>query len=263
LARALESRARDIGGGEPTTGDTDIARRRWFLVDVDPVRPSGISSTEAGHAAALALASVIRDTLVAEGWPMPIVGDSGIGAARCCTTIDLPADDKGLVERCLKALAFRFDDDRLSVDEKVYNPARIWKLYGTWAAKGDSTSGSTAIGWLGFLEVPDKLVMVTVELLQQLAASGPVDEVDELAFHVPHNGNGSFDLDEWVQQYCREAVGPTNWRGGRKWVAAGLPVGCFTYKPLGLHRAIRQWKDRRRLPSQTDAPARAGATYGR
>jgi hypothetical protein len=30
-----------------TTADTDIVHRRWFAIDVDPLRPTGISSTNA------------------------------------------------------------------------------------------------------------------------------------------------------------------------------------------------------------------------
>jgi hypothetical protein len=37
---------------EQTTSDRDILRRRWLPIDFDPVRPAGISSTEAEHGAA-------------------------------------------------------------------------------------------------------------------------------------------------------------------------------------------------------------------
>jgi hypothetical protein len=53
--------------------------------------------------------------------------------------MELPADDGGLVEGVLAALAFRFTDALVTVDQKNFNPARIWKLYGTLAAKGDPT----------------------------------------------------------------------------------------------------------------------------
>jgi hypothetical protein len=43
-----------------------------------------------------------------------------------------------LVRGILEALAFRFDDDRVKVDT-TSNAARIWKLYGTTARKGDDT----------------------------------------------------------------------------------------------------------------------------
>jgi hypothetical protein len=42
-----------------------------------------------------------------------------------------------MVERCLKALDARFTDRVVKIDAEVFNPARIWKLYGTAACKGD------------------------------------------------------------------------------------------------------------------------------
>ncbi len=137
LARA-NNRVRDMQAGESSTSDNDIGTRRWLPIDCDPVRPSGISATEAEHDLALARAREIRAYLQAQGWPEPLLADSGNGA-HLLYRVDLPADDGGLVAGALAALAFRFTDALVSVDEKNFNPARIWKLYGTVAAKGDAT----------------------------------------------------------------------------------------------------------------------------
>jgi len=45
---------------DTTTGDADALRRLRLMVDCDPVRPSGIASTDAEHDAALERACVIR-----------------------------------------------------------------------------------------------------------------------------------------------------------------------------------------------------------
>jgi hypothetical protein len=139
LARAV-NRVRIMDDRDPTTSDADIACRRWLLIDIDPVRPAGISASDEEHQAALDKARVIRDTLRRDGWPAPLIGDSGNGA-HLLYRIDLPADDDGLVKRCLEALAFWFDDETTTIDRAVFNPARIWKLYGTTAHKGDDTPG--------------------------------------------------------------------------------------------------------------------------
>jgi len=49
--RALLARAvnRVSEYAKHTTADNNIVRRRWMLVDFDPVRPSGISSTDEEH----------------------------------------------------------------------------------------------------------------------------------------------------------------------------------------------------------------------
>jgi hypothetical protein len=139
LSRAL-NRIRPITDREPLTSDVDVRSRRWLLIDCDPVRPADISSTELEHEAALARVHEIRETLRMEGWPDPLLADSGNGA-HMLYRIDLPNDHAGteLVKRCLAALAFRFDDHCVSIDQKVFNAARIWKVYGTIARKGDST----------------------------------------------------------------------------------------------------------------------------
>ena len=72
-----------------------------------------------------------------QGWPDPIVGNSGNGA-HCLYRVELPTSDGDLVKRCLQGLARRFDDDLVKIDQAVFNPARIWKLYGTVSRKGDS-----------------------------------------------------------------------------------------------------------------------------
>jgi hypothetical protein len=135
-ARAF-NRFRLLGQRDPLTSDVDIVRRRWLPIDCDAVRPTGISSSNEEHELAIARASLIRAELSGEGWPEPILGDSGNGA-HLLYAVDLPANDDGYVQRCLAALAKRFDDDRVVIDQAVFNPARIWRLYGTLAAKGDS-----------------------------------------------------------------------------------------------------------------------------
>ncbi len=125
-----------------TTANSDILRRRWFPIDCDPKRPSGISSNDDEHRAAIDRAKEIRNYLQTQGWPEPILADSGNGA-HLLYQIDLPNDSESteLIKKCLEALAFKFSDEKVEVDLTTYNPARIWKLYGTMACKGDSTEG--------------------------------------------------------------------------------------------------------------------------
>lgn len=121
-----------------TTNDMQILRRAWLPIDFDAVRLPGISATDFEHENALKRAVDVAGYLKSEGWPKPIFADSGNGA-HLLYRIDLPCEDDGLVEHILKVLDRRFSDDLVKVDTTVYNPARIWKLYGTPACKGDST----------------------------------------------------------------------------------------------------------------------------
>lgn len=119
-----------------STSDAHILRRRWLLVDFDPVRVEGIgSSDDEKEAARLAARSAFAD-LVRRGWPEPVVADSGNGY-HLLLPADWPAEDSGLARRVLNALADRYDTPTVKVDRSVFNPARVTKLYGTWARKGD------------------------------------------------------------------------------------------------------------------------------
>ena len=45
LARS-SNKTKPVNRGDSSTNDNDIIRRCWLVIDLDPVRPSGISSTE-------------------------------------------------------------------------------------------------------------------------------------------------------------------------------------------------------------------------
>ena len=121
-----------------TTNDQHILQRRGLLLDVDFDRPSGISASDSEKEAAHKKAIEISGYLKAGGWPFPIVADSGNGY-HLVYHVNLPSDDEKLLEQVLAALADRFDDDGVKIDKSVFNPARIVRLYGTLAAKGDNT----------------------------------------------------------------------------------------------------------------------------
>lgn len=137
LARAANY-VRAVGAKDHLTSDRDILALRYLLIDADPIRPAGISSTEAEHEAALDRMREIQAFLKAQGWPDGILADSGNGG-HGLYRVDLPVEDSALLQRILKALAFRFDDEVVQIDQTTFNPSRIWKLYGTIARKGDDT----------------------------------------------------------------------------------------------------------------------------
>jgi hypothetical protein len=124
-----------------TTSDRDILRRRWLYIDCDPTRPAGISATDTEKNLAVSRADDVRGWLMDHGLCEPISAMSGNGA-HLQFPIDLPNDDEStaLVKAILTATSDQFTDDAVSVDLSVFNAARICRLYGTPARKGDSTS---------------------------------------------------------------------------------------------------------------------------
>ncbi|MDY0168497.1 MAG: phage/plasmid primase, P4 family [Thermoguttaceae bacterium] len=202
-----------------TTSDTDILHRRWLPLDFDAVRPTGVSSTDAEHDAALQVARDCRDWLTAAGWPAPILADSGNGA-HLLYRIDLPADDDGLVGRCLAAIAARLDAPDVVVDTSVSNPSRIWRLYGTTARKGHPTADRPHRRSC-IIDAPEAAQVVPVELLTALGTP-PATGLD---IRQCFRGNGQqFDIDRFIQQHALEVDQAKPWEGGRRWVFRHSPL---------------------------------------
>jgi hypothetical protein len=185
-----------LGKKDSTTSDADILRRRWLPVDIDPLRPSGVSSTDEEHGLALAKADEIARWLAGLGFPDPVRADSGNGA-HLLYRIDLPNDEAAtpLVKRCLATLDTLFSDDRVNVDTANFNAARIWKLYGTVSRKGDNTP-ERPHRRSRMLSAPDELKVATVDQLRDLAARLPTEQH---AQQQPATAKDKgFDLRRWL-----------------------------------------------------------------
>ncbi len=232
---------------ELTTSDNDISCRRWLPLDLDPNRPSGISSTNAEHEAALARAREIREWLTAQGWPEPLFGDSGNGA-HLLYRIDLPNDQTAsdLVQKCLQAIAAKWDDQAIHTDTTVFNPARIWKLYGTKAGKGDDTD-ERPHRWAYLVEVPPAVECVPLELLQALATLAPAAPTPAPAARPQTYSGPDFDIEDFIARNVatlnpspekRISGGSARWRIDCPWdpshrgdaVIIQLPGGALSAK---------------------------------
>lgn len=214
LARAV-NRLRPAGRN-PTTADTDIVRRRWLLIDCDPRRASGVSSSNSEHESALAKAREIRDGLSSLDWADPIMTDSGNGA-QLMYRIDLPADDGELVRRVIGEIA-KASSEQVAIDTSVHNPARIWRLPGTMNCKGDSIP-ERPHRMAKLLEAPDNLQAVSETQLLDVAAWDDTDS----GYLGNSTTSSDFNLDSWIAQYCPELGSPQPWKGGRKWIFPVCP----------------------------------------
>jgi hypothetical protein len=228
LARAanrIEKRA------AATTADGDVVRRRRLLLDFDPVRPAGISSTDAEHEAALARTRDCRDWLNVVGLPAPVFADSGNGG-HLVYGIDLPNDEAArlLVEDVLKAVAGRFGDEAVKVDTTVFNAARISKIYGTMARKGDNLPGRPH-RLARVLEAPAALAPVPRELLEKVAGTRKAtpDARELRAERRRPDGAPAGDGIGWMEAFLnRHDVGVRQVKGDngewrRRWVLERCP----------------------------------------
>jgi hypothetical protein len=254
LARRANRIKMRLGRKDATTADADILGRRWLPVDIDPVRPSGVSSTDEEHAAALDAAGRIAAYLAEQGFGDPVRADSGNGA-HLLYRIDLPNDEAAteVVKGALATLDALFSNDVITVDTANYNAARIWKLYGTMSRKGDSTP-ERPHRRAKILAAPPEMKVVPLERLQHLAELFPRDEP------APRRKGGSIDLALWLAEHGlavrvdKTLAGRDPLRSCRVPVLGGAP-GRGVCHPVCERRHLR------RLPSRKlrrGSPAVAG-----
>ena len=138
---------------QSTTSDDEVTRINWLPIDIDPYRPSNVPSSTPELHAALARRDEVLDHIESLLGPGHcITGMSGNGA-HILIRVDLPNDppSRAAIKRIGDALVVQFSDPRetgsqiyspprVGLDSTVYNPARIWKLPGTIAVKGDSVA---------------------------------------------------------------------------------------------------------------------------
>jgi hypothetical protein len=224
-------------GAHETTSDVEVLRRRWLLVDLDPVRAAGISSTQHELELAIQKAEDIAAWLTNEGgWPEPLIAHSGNGAHLMYAT-DEPNDEETRAEYefATKMLASLFSDEHVHVDTSVWNAARIWKLYGTIAAKGSDTK-ERPHRVARVLRSPSNRQIVPRALIRNLADSFRNSKSEEF-----RDMTGEFisDMHKWLADRGQTVVnGPRPLYGseGRKWLLAKCPFNQNHGHPMvGLH----------------------------
>jgi hypothetical protein len=139
---------------------------------------------------ALARRDAIRQYLTEEcGWPEPLAETMSGNGGALLYDIDLPNDAAAtdLVQRVLAALDALFSDERVTVDAGNYNAARLTKVVGSVAAKGDHFPGHGdeaarpyRMATATYGENPQ---VVTAEQLAAVALHAPEDEPPPRSAH--------------------------------------------------------------------------------
>lgn len=186
-----------------TTNDGDITRRSMVLIDLDPSRAAGISASDDEFEKAHLKAVDVFRYLIGAGFKEPIITKSGNGW-HVYLPCDMPNDEEHneLVKRFLQSLSKMFSDASVEIDEKVFNPARIDKLIGTWAKKGSDTPERK---WriAEIVKVPADLSPNDDELFQKIADLLPKEEPKVAPNRRPqYQGNNTpFDLVTWLNEH--------------------------------------------------------------
>lgn len=184
-----------------TTSDSEIIRRELLLIDVDPKRPSGISSTDEELNSAKVVLNDILEYLRGEGFPEPVVAFSGNGY-HALYKLDLPNTKEvtQLIKDFLYALDDKFSNDKAQVDKTTYNPARITKMYGTMACKGDSTENRPHRR-SRIVQAPNKLEVVNEVLLKKVSdiyVQKRNNDKKVKSVHSKSKNKGSINIEKWL-----------------------------------------------------------------
>jgi Protein of unknown function (DUF3987) len=231
LARGMN---RLIYKAQAATSDADILRRRWLFVDIDPKRPTGVSSTDAELANAVAVSDAIESALIVDGWPEPLRGMSGNGRY-LLWRIDLPNDQESrdLIKSVLQSMEARFGNDGAEVDLLTFNASRNIKVLGTIARKGDELMGIDGAddrphrrSW--FIQPDGPLSVVSIEQLRAVADTSEREPEKQ-----PKSVNGKpstpLDVSERARRYLEKIPGAVAGRKGHNQLlsAASAMVNGF------------------------------------
>ena len=117
--------------------DKEIRRLSNIFVNVNPVRPVNLSSTDEEKENALRIANSIKNDMVISGWPEPLVADIGNGVG-LVYKIDLLNAQEGLrlIETGFEVVCEGYSSDEVDVSV-VYSPCSQIPLLGTWVREGE------------------------------------------------------------------------------------------------------------------------------
>lgn len=208
--------------GANATSDNEVDGYNFLFIDIDPQRPTGISSSDEEYKAACEKAKKVYRYMEDIGFEKPIKAISGNGA-HLLYKIHLKnsEDNQRLVEKCLKALALLFNDDVVQIDTANFNPSRICKLYGTMAQKGADTK-ERPYRMSRIIDCPDDLKITDKMYLEKLASEFPEQEKATPSRYNNYNPI-EFDVEQWLSNH---GIGykEDSWRDGcRKLILHNCP----------------------------------------
>ena len=243
-----------------TTSDGDISLREWLLIDVDPKRPSGVSSTnEEKNNAKLVINNVfsfLRDI----GFAEPIVCDSGNGFHLLYKiSLENTEANKLLMQTVLQVLDLYFSNGKCDIDKTVFNASRITKLYGTDSKKGNNTDDRPH-RQSSILKVPKAIKETPYQLLLKVAGMMPAPEEKT---YQNNYGKDRFDLKSFIRENNINVKSELNFQGGTKYILDHclfdhshkskdaalfeLQNGAVAYKCLHNSCSGHKWQDVRKM----------------
>ena len=208
--------------------DVDIVRRRWVMLDFDPVRASNTSSTFEELQEACGVAKKVWEFLFHNGFHNYVGCCSGNGyhIMLPCNMEVNPHTDK-LVKDFLKVISMLFSTDKVQVDTQVGNRARLTKLYGTVAHKGvDSEQTPHRASY--FMHIPQTISPINKSYFEKIVSAFMSENVRPSSEN--NYGRGRFDLKNFLDGH-NIAYTERSIAGGRKYTLEQCPFNSEHKKP--------------------------------
>ena len=194
---------RFVKSPKTTTTDTDIVRRKTVLIDFDPIRATGVNASDVEFELAHKKAQVVFAYLRERGFNDPAIAISGNGwHLQYFVDCENSEENTETIKRFLQSLSHMYSDDKVDIDEKVFNAGRICKLYGTMAKKGANIAERP---WRlsRLVYVPKDIKTNDMALFKAIGDMLPREEPKPIASR-PYRGqygSASFDLVSWLNQF--------------------------------------------------------------
>ena len=192
-----------IKSPKTTTTDSDIIRRKTVMIDFDPVRATGVNASDDEFELAHKKAQEVFIYLRKEGFKEPVICRSGNGFhlqyAVDCENTD---ENTELIKRFLQSLSVMFSDEKVDIDEKVFNAGRICKLYGSMAKKGANIPERP---WRmsAIIYKPTEWECNDIGLFKKIADLLPQEEPKALPNRNSHyNQQKPFELVSWLDEHA-------------------------------------------------------------
>ena len=214
-----EQSERLVDKPKQTTSDNDITHRDWFLIDIDGKRPAGVSATEEEKAVSKEIANGVYQFLKGAGFAEPVCCDSGNGY-HLLYRVDFENTPEvtGLLKDTLEVLNMLYSTDKAEIDTKVFNPARITKLYGTMACKGSSTQ-ERPHRESRIIKAPAETKATGKDCFQKIA--GLLPEPQQKVYGGTYQG--PFDLKQWLLKHGIPIKREEGYNGGTRFVLEHCP----------------------------------------
>lgn len=190
---------RMVAKAKSTTSDSDIVHRDWIMLDFDPKRPAGVSSSNEELMRAKDVAMKVYNFLRESGFDSMVTALSGNGCHILIpVSMTVSHDSTDLVVRFLNAISMMFETEYVEVDKKVFNPSRICKLYGTEARKGSSNSTDRPWRMSMIKQYPETIKPNDTSYVTKIARMFPTEQRPS---RENNYGTEKFDVEEFFAKH--------------------------------------------------------------